>query len=42
VVAAIAAPRAEPAVHEYAFEDLGMDRDEVNECYATYRAHYGV
>ncbi len=37
VVAAVAAPRTEPAPHEYAFEDLGVDRAEVEERFAGYR-----
>jgi hypothetical protein len=42
MVAAVAAPRNEPAPHEYAFEDLGVDRDEVDARFAGYRSRYGV
>ncbi len=42
MVAAVAAPRTEPAPHDYAFDDLGVDRDEVEERFAGYRSRYGV
>jgi hypothetical protein len=42
ITAAVAAPRTEPAPHEYAFEDLGVDVAEVRERFAPYRQRYGV
>jgi hypothetical protein len=42
IEAAVAAPRTEPAPHEYAFDDLGVDPEEVGARFASYRERYGV
>ncbi|MGZ8752548.1 MAG: sulfotransferase family protein [Acidimicrobiia bacterium] len=42
IVSAVSAPRPEAEPHDYAFEDLGVDRDEVRERFAPYRERYGV
>jgi len=35
-------PRAKFGVHEYRYEDLGLDRDAVREQFRAYVEHYGV
>lgn len=42
IAAAAARPRTEPVSHEYAFDDLEVEREEVDARFSSYRARYGV